>query len=438
MLRAGLHPPKPGVPMRRLATFLPYAVFALFFLFVLSQGRAYASTETILHDFNLTPNGQQPNGGLISDAAGNLYGTTLYGGTYGFGEVYKLTPNSKGGWTETVIFSFNGTTDGDGPMGALVFDAAGNIYGGTIGGGSQSDGTIFQLTPHAGAAWTERVIWNFHGKDGVNPNGGLIFDKAGNLFGTTTSGGGLGRQSCINLGCGTAFRLSPGANGKWTLTTLYAFQGQSDGSNPNSRLAIDSAGNLYGTTTEGGILGTGLGYGVVFKLSSSSGGWTESVLYTFTGGADGGNPSSSVIFDASGNLYGVTADGGTGSGCSGSECGTVFELSPVSGGAWSENVIYNFNGIDGDDPVGNLSFDQAGNLYGTTRSGVSGAVEGTVFELTHGSGGWSESVLWNFTGGADGKNPTFGVTLGSSGQIYGATGELENTGNGTVFELQAA
>jgi uncharacterized repeat protein (TIGR03803 family) len=428
--------------MKRIAILPPHAIFAVIFLFglnfLLNPGGATASTETILHDFNLTPNGQQPSGGLISDAAGNLYGTTLYGGSFGFGEVYKLSPNSKGGWVETVLFSFNGTTGGDGPAGTLVFDTAGNIYGGTIGGGSQQDGTIFKLTPHAGAAWTESVIWNFHGKDGVNPNGGLIFDKAGNLYGTTTSGGGLGRQTCINLGCGTAFRLSPGANGKWTLTTLYAFQGQSDGSNPNSGLAMDSAGNLYGTTTEGGILGTGLGYGVVFKLSSSSGGWTESVLYSFTGGADGGNPSSDVIFDASGNLYGVTADGANGSECSGLECGVVFELSPVAGGQWRESVLYSFNGIDGDDPVGNLTFDEAGNLYGTTRFGVSGAAKGTVFKLTHGASGWSERVLWNFTGGADGNNPTFGVTLGSSGQIYGAAAESENAGNGTVFELQAA
>ncbi len=428
--------------MKRISSLLPRAVFFLVFLFVLivvtNPGRALASTETILHDFNLTPNGQQPNGTLISDAAGNLYGTTGYGGSYGFGEVFKLSPNSKGGWTETVLFSFNGTTEGNGPAGTLVFDAAGHIYGGTTGGGSQSDGTIFKLTPHAGAAWTESVIWNFHGKDGVNPNGGLIFDKAGNLYGTTTSGGGLGRQSCVNLGCGTAFQMTPEANGKWTLTTLYAFQGQSEGTNPNSGLAMDSAGNLYGTTTEGGILGTGLGYGVVFKLSSSSGSWTESVLYSFTGGADGGNPSSDVIFDASGNLYGTAGVGGTSTGCSrGSACGAVFELSPVAGGQWSESVIYSFNLSDGDDPVGNLSFNQAGNLYGTTRFGGSKA-EGTVFELIHGSGGWSESVLWNFTDGADGETPTYGVTLGSSGQIYGATAEFPNSGNGTVFELQAA
>ena len=428
--------------MRRLATFLPYAVFALFFLLVLSQGPAYASTETILHDFNLTPNGQQPNGGVISDTAGNLYGTTLYGGTYGFGEVYKLTPTSKGGWVETLLYSFKGTTDGNGPVGSLAFDAAGNIYGATIGGGSQLDGTIFKLTPHGNAAWTESVLWNFHGADGVNPNGGLSFDQTGNLYGTTTSGGGLGRQTCINLGCGTAFRLTPAANGKWTLTTLYRFQGQSDGANPNPSLTMDSAGNLYGTTTEGGDLGTGLGYGVVFELTPTAGGWTQTVLYAFTGGADGAYPSGPVVFDASGNLYGGTSAGGTGTGCSNSPCGTVFELSPASGGLWTENVLYSFNGSNGDGPEGKLTFDHSGNLYGTTRFGGSGsgAGDGTVFELTHGSGRqWAESVLWNFTGGTDGKYPTSGVALGSSGQIYGATPESgSGMGNGTVFELQAA
>jgi uncharacterized repeat protein (TIGR03803 family) len=426
--------------MKRLSAVGLLASCAVVFLVIIfGSGHAFAATEDILHYFNLTPSGQQPSGGLITDAAGNLYGTTVYGGTYGFGTVFKLTPNGSGGWTETVLYSFNGTSDGDGPTGSLLFDAAGNLYGGAIGGGSQQYGVIFKLTPHTGGAWTESVIWNFHGADGTNPNGGLIFDQAGNLYGTTTSGGGLGRQYCIDLGCGTAFRLAPGANGKWTLTTLYTFDGQSDGANPNSGLAIDKVGNLYGTTSEGGDRGTGEGYGVVFELTPSSSGWTQSVLHTFTGGADGGNPYGSVLLDQSGNLYGATSYGGTGTGCNVSLCGTVFELTPATGGQWTESVLYSFNSVDGSDPQGNLTFDQSGNLYGTTRFGGT-ASYGTVFELTHGSGGqWSESVLWNFTNGADDRFPTFGVTLGSSGQIYGAVSTLGSgaaTENGIVFELQ--
>jgi uncharacterized repeat protein (TIGR03803 family) len=409
----------------------------VFSMVAFGSAPAFAATENILHYFDLTPSGQQPDGGLITDAAGNIYGTTLYGGIYGSGAVFKLAPKSGGGWTETVLYSFKGTIDGDGPVGSLLMDAAGNLYGATIGGGSQQDGLIFKLTPHAGEPWTESVIWNFHGDDGVNPAGGLISDSAGNFYGTTTSGGGLGRQYCINLGCGTAFRLSPGTGGKWTLTTLYAFQGQSDGTNPNSNLAIDKAGNLYGTTVRGGDKGTGEGYGVVFELMAGSGGWTESVLYTFTGGADGGSPYSSVLFDKSGNLYGATAVGGTGTACNGA-CGAVFELSPASGGQWTENVIHSFDLTDGETPEGNLIFDGADNLYGTTYSGGTNAF-GTVFRLTRGAGGqWSEGVLWNFKNGADDRYPTFGVTLGTSGQVYGAVSTAgSGTANGIVFELQS-
>lgn len=422
--------------MNRLRAVVCLASSLVFLSIAFGSAPAFAATENILHYFNLTPSGEQPDGGLITDAAGNVYGATLYGGTYGSGTVFKLSPKSGGGWTETVLYSFKGTSDGDGPAGALLLDAAGNLYGGTIGGGSQQAGVIFKLTPHAGGAWAESVIWNFHGNDGENPNGGLISDSAGNLYGTTTSGGGLGRQYCINLGCGTAFRLSPGSNGKWTLTTLYAFQGTNDGMNPNSQLAIDKAGNLYGTTVRGGDKGTGEGYGVVFELTPVSGSWTESVLYSFTGGADGGNPYSSVLFDQLGNLYGATAIGGTGTACSGT-CGTVFELSPASGGVWTENVIHSFNLTDGDYPEGNLAIDAAGKLYGTTYFGGTNGV-GTVYRLTRGSGGqWSESVLWSSNYGAGGEYPSLGVTLGSSGQIYGALEpDASLRSNGLVFELQ--
>jgi uncharacterized repeat protein (TIGR03803 family) len=405
-----------------------------------------AATEKILHSFEAWPHGYQPSGGLISDAAGNVYGATAAGGTYGYGGVYELTPNSHGGWTETLIYNFPAGTGGSAPLGTvtgptspvgtLVFDGAGNLYGAALGG-SAGGGTVFELTPHGNGQWTEKALWNFHGEDGFNPYGSLIFDQAGNLYGTTNAGGGIGERLCIDGGCGTVFRLTPGTNGKWTLTTLYRFTGESDGANPNPNLVFDSAGNLYGSTRFGGDVNESLGYGVVFELSPTAGAWTETVLHTFTDGADGGYPGG-MISDNAGNFYGETSDGGTGTGCSGFPCGTVFELS-LTNGQWTENVLHNFHGSDGDAPEGVLALGAGGTLYGATRYGGT-AGDGTVFELTPGANGqWTEAVLWNFVGGNDGSQPTFGVNLGSGGQVYGtAIYGGGTTGNGTVIELTSS
>jgi uncharacterized repeat protein (TIGR03803 family) len=410
-------------------------LLALVLVLLATVGVSSAATEKILHSFHAWPHGFQPNGGLVSDAAGNLYGTVLYGGGHGFGSVYELTPNSQGGWTETLLYSFTGGVDGNGPTGPLLFDAAGNLYGATIGGGGAEGGTIFKLTRQANGQWMEKVLWNFHGEDGFNPNGALVFDPAGDLYGVTSSGGGLGERTCGQGGCGTAFRLKLEANGRWSQTILYRFQGQADGANPTANLVFDGHGNLYGTTAFGGVIHDNLGYGVVFEISQTSDGWRESVLHAFTNGADGATPGP-VVFDGAGNLYGTTTDGGTGTGCFGFPCGTVFELSPAGTGQWTESVLHNFSGSDGDTPVGKVTFDQAGNLYGTTYYGGSEGW-GTVFRLSPVSNGWwSETVLWNFRGAKDGARPLFGVLLGSAGQIYGATTIKGGAaGNGTVFEL---
>lgn len=424
------------------------ALFALaFFALFFAADSAFAGTETILYSFSATVNGQFPAGGLISDSAGNLYGTTLYGGADGNGAVFMLSPSADGGWTETVLYSFkgyvNGATDGMFPIGSLTFDGEGNLYGATTGGGPgsrdgfhNSAGTIFKLTKKNGK-WTESILWSFENDsvtDGFSPLGGLVFDKSGNLYGTTYEGGGEGGGeggSCgVIIGCGTVFRLVPTASGPWKEEILYVFLNLSDGAFPDAGLAIDQDGNLYGTNLA--IASSGL----VFEVSNSGGAWKETTLYTFTGGADGGHPGGSLILDQTGNLYGVTLEGGTSAGCSGYPCGTVFELSPGSSG-WTEEVLHSFSGTDGSSPEGGLSFDSSGNLYGTTAYGGSDSY-GVVFELSPVSSGWSESTLWNFTGLTDGAGPSFGVTIGAAGQLYGAVAENTFVGNGVIFELTSS
>jgi uncharacterized repeat protein (TIGR03803 family) len=382
-----------------------------------------AASETVVYNFHPLAMGFQPNGPLISDAAGNLYGSTAYGGEFGLGTVFELKPKSGGGWTESVLYSFKGGSDVFAPCAGLVFDAAGNLYGGATAGGGLGLGGVFRLTPDSRGGWTESVLTSL---DGYQPDGGFVFDAAGNLYGVV----GLGPRSD-----GSVFELTPDSNGHWTKRLLHTFTGGSDGSAPNASL-VARAGHLYGTTSSGGA-GEG---GVVFELTAGSGGsWTERVLYSFSGGGDGWAPVGGVIFDQAGNLYGTTDSGGAG--CSGAGCGTVFKLTPSSDGQWVKSVLYNFGGgSDGQNPYGALSFDQAGHLYGTTSGLYSLSPRGTVFELTPQSDGqWIETVLWRFTGGADGEYPESGVLVGSAGQLYGTAisggtaGFLH--GDGTVFEL---
>jgi uncharacterized repeat protein (TIGR03803 family) len=417
-------------------------IAAITFVILFCAATASAATEKLLYSFHMTSHGQAPNGGLISDSAGNLYGVTQLGGAYDNGAVFMLSPNANSGWTETVLYSFKGLigggTDGYWPTGSLTFDSAGNLYGATSWGGDSPNkvGTIFKLTKTNGK-WKESIVWNFQhvsSTDGFNPQGGLVFDKSGNLYGTTEEGGGYTQNGCsFDGGCGTVFRLSPKPNGKWKESILYVFQGETDGQYPNDALAIDAGGNLYGTTRASASY-----YGAVFQVSpNASGSWTETTLYTFTDGADGGYPAGGLILDASGNLDGTTEFGGTSTACSGSPCGTVFQLAPGSNNQWTEKVLYSFNGADGEQPQGKLSLDQSGNLYGTAFYGGSSNL-GTAFKLSSGSGGWSESVLWSFTGGADGQTPQFGVIAGSEGHVYGVNYPVYSTsGNGVVFELAA-
>ena len=366
-------------------------------------------TETTLFSFtynldNSGVAGANPYGRLIFDAAGKLYGTTAYG-PYRAGTVFELTLAAGGGWDQKVVHAFGSYgTDGLFPNGGLIRDAAGNLYGTTIQGGAYNFGTVFELSPKKGGGWTEKILHSFddNGKDAAYPSSSLIFDAAGTLYGVSSEGGIA--LSCTNegapVGCGAVFELSPGTDGRWTEKVLQSFDHTGTNPwNPVGSLTIDARGNLYGTTQYGG---TGLcadqsetlGCGTVFELSPKVGkGWKETVLHNFgLNGTDGWYPSGGLIFDAAGNLYGPTPVGGNGR-CVDVDgnllgCGTVFELSRQVGGGWTETVIHDFqyNATDGQGPNAPLIFDAAGNLFGTTTAGGDygkfGQGQGTTFEIT--------------------------------------------------------
>ncbi len=331
-------------------------------------------------------------------------------------------PATGGIWTEKVLHTFGHGTDGAAPYAGLIFDAAGNLYSTTWQGGTYDYGTVFELTPTGGGGWTENVLhsFNHNGTDGYSPIPGLIFDAAGNLFGTTSAGGSY---NCGLYVCGTVFELTSGG----TETVLHSFNG-TGGAFPIAGLIFDAAGNLYSTTEYGGDYD----YGTVFELTS---GGAETVLHSFNNnGTDGYEPSAGLIFDAAGNLYGTTSEGGL------YGYGTVFELTPTGGGSWTEHVLHSFNnnGTDGYEPSAGLIFDAAGNLYGTTSEGGTYCEPdgcGAVFELSLGRGGWTETVLYSFSGGTDGAVPWAGLIFDAAGNLYGTTAEGGTYAYGTVFQL---
>ncbi len=381
-----------------------------------------AQTETVLFSFSGT-NGLSPTGGLVFDAAGNLYGTTDDGGANGYGMVFELTPKAGGGWSEKVLHSFGHGEDGQSPGCTLVMDAAGDLYGTTVGGGSYGGAIAFELSPSASGPWTEKLLHAFgKGKDGINPEAGLIFDAAGNLYGTTYFGGADA--------VGMVFELMPQTGGGWAEKVVHNFEDNGrDGFSSSTGLTFDAAGNLYGTTAGGGTHG---GYGAVFKLiPEAGGGWSEKVLHSFGSGSDGRYLPSSVILDAAGNLYGTTAGGGT------DNVGIVFELTPTTSGPWDETILHDFlnNDEDGVDPIGGLIFDAAGNLYGTTTAGgIHGA--GTLFEMTPTTGGsWTEQVLYVFKSENTYSGPEDALIFDGAGNLYGTEVGGGTADEGTVFEV---
>jgi uncharacterized repeat protein (TIGR03803 family) len=349
-------------------------------VFELSPKTGGGWTETVLYSFGASAtDGNGPKAGLVMDSKGNLYGATVFGGANGAGMVFELTPSSTQPWPEKVLYSFGATsTDGNGPMGTLIIDSEGNLYGTTSGGGAYSDGTVFELTPTSTLPWTEKILYNFGAiaNDGNGPRAGVIADAKGNLYGTTAAGG--------SSGDGTVFELLAGTELPWTENILHNFdQIDKDGSTPKAGLIFDKTGNLYGTTFAGGANPSYGGLGAVFELVAEPGGtWSEKVIYSFTGVPDGNYPEGSLVFDADGNLYGTTLAGGDVPFFSN---GMVFELTPGTAGNWTETDVYSFGATTGDGsaPTCNLIFDSLGDLYGTTGSGGSGdaGLGGTVFEI---------------------------------------------------------
>lgn len=398
----------------------------------------------------------------ISDASGNLYGTTLGGGKPlrgNSGVAFQLTPNaSRTAWQQTVLYSFcsePACADGFRTNPGLIMDAAGNLYGTAEEGGAGDAGVVFRLTPDATRTkWTETVLFSFCSQincaTGAFPRAGLIIDKAGNLYGTASQ-----TPTLSGNGGGVVFELSPNADhAGWTQKVLYTFCALSqcaDGREPAGALMLDAVGNLYGTTLAGGEENA---WGVVFELTPNAtrAAWAESVLYRFCsqpGCGDGRLPRAGLIMDRAGNLYGTTEKGGTSTEKAGA--GVVFELIPNEArAAWSETVLYRFCSkpgcTDGQGPLGgSLIADGEGNLYGTTAGGgaSSSFPAGVVFELSLNPSrtAWSEKVLYSFCsqGGdfcTDGVDPYGVLMMDKAGDLYGTTADSFDPNNaGTIFEL---
>jgi uncharacterized repeat protein (TIGR03803 family) len=375
--------------------------------------------ERVILRFNKTE-GSHPSSALISDAAGNLYGTTTAGGEKDCGTVFELSPSSGGQWTEKVLYSFRGCTQVTlTPRGSMAIDPKGNLFGVQVG--YSNSGQIFELKKGTNGAWSYSVIYVFgsNGSSEGSPNTDLVWDSVGNLYGTTASEFGT-----IN---GEVFELSPQPSGIWKENVLYTFPAPNGVGYPVAGVTFDNKGNLYG----GAFYGSNGAFGAVYELSPQANGkWNLSTLYNFTP-ATGSELNSQLIFDASGNLYGTTRQLNT---------GVVFQLSPTSSGTWKEKTIYTFrSGGDGNWPLG-LVVDSNGNLYGSTSSGgrgCNGFLCGVVYRLRLSkSNSWNEAILHNFESAEDGSGPGAGLLLDNAGHLYGTTyyggGRY---GYGTVFEV---
>ncbi len=389
-------------------------VLAALVAVLLASQSAQTQTFSVLYEFPGGADGGNPIAGLVRDAAGNFYGTAVAGGTGGYGVVFELSPAGD----ETVLYSFTGANgDGADPVAGLLRDAAGNLYGTTQEGGSNSCGTVFRLD----TAGKETVLHSFAGgtSDGCGPDAGVIQDSEGNLYGTTYGGGD---SRCTLGGCGVVFKLDKA--GKQTI--LHKFNGR-NGAFPGSGFLVrDAKGSLYGTTVAGGDAcpWDRIGCGVVFKVGKSG---KETVLYKFTGYTDGHAPVPGFFRDAAGNLYGTASGGGDSSCNNGNGCGVVFELHK----AGKMTVLHAFHGTDGAIPYAGLIQDAAGNFYGeTTRGGDDD--EGTVFKLSKQG---KESVLHSFTGGADGWEPDGWLVRDKAGNLYGTALNGGTYSGGTAFKI---
>jgi uncharacterized repeat protein (TIGR03803 family) len=384
-----------------------------------------AVKEKTLYAFTGGNDGSFPHGGVIADAKGNFYGVTTSGGADHNGVVFELSPPKRGEtvWTQTTLYAFTGGKDGGSPQAALMMDSGGRLYGTASTGGANGEGVVFELTHHKGI-WKYHRLWTFTGgNDGGAPSGALTMDGAGNLYGTTTQGGtGV---------VGTVFELSPPAtSGAWTENVLYNFTGNSDGGEPMGNVLLGTDGNIYGTTAGYGEFN----YGVVYRLTApqSGGDWGFSVLHAFQGGSDGEVPRDGLIQDASGTLYGATAGFDN-------SYGTVFQMNTDGS---SYNVIYNVTGgqgFTGNGPWQTVSMGADGAIYGTTYADGQSAF-GEVFQLTpHAGKPWTSKVLYTFPGAAGGQYSYSNVLIDKLGRLYGTTYGVAGQGGfypGTVWQIK--
>jgi uncharacterized repeat protein (TIGR03803 family) len=403
----------------------------------------HAQTYTVIHNFVGSLDGSEPTSGVTIDRSGTLYGTTFFG-DQATGTTYRMVHKS-GGWLLSPLFYFTNMPTGVIPYSRPIFGPDGGMYLTTGFGGvgpcntyNNTTGCGVVLTmrplptppPTPITPWVETVLYRFTGgADGANPySADLVFDSAGNIYSTTFNGG----SNLCPSGCGVVYKMTK-TNNTWAESVVYSFTNSGDGSHPWAGVTFDSAGNLFGTTSDGGAFG----FGTVYELSPSGSGWTLRTIYSFQGQADGGIPYSGLIFDQAGNMWGATTTFGSGNG------GTVFELTP-SGNNWNFNTIHSFAGPNGGfypGPVSNLASDGRGSIYGTTH--VDGLFNyGSIFKLTPNGGSWTYTSLHDFTGGTDGGYPRSNVSFDSSGNMYGTASE-GGTGNrdtcvgscGVVWEL---
>jgi uncharacterized repeat protein (TIGR03803 family) len=368
---------------------------------------AQSQTYSVIYDFTGKGNdGATPYGGPILDGLGNLYGTTYLGGRFGAGSVYRLSPTGSS-WTYSSLYSFRAGADGSGPaFGSLAMGPDHTLFGTTEGGGYFGTAFVVCACPAK-----EAVVHSFGtGTDGAQPIGGVVLDAAGNLYGTTSEGGASGN--------GTVFEATRSGH-TWTESVIYSFTGGNDGANPPAGVTLDSHGNLYGTSSFGGANGVG----AIYKLTHSNSGWKETILYNFQGLTDGQNPVGGVVLDSSGNLYGTTFDGGVNGG------GTVYELSASR----IFTTLYSFSGGYGG-PYNKLTLDKNGNIYGFTNGdGANGL--GSIFKLTTSNGTYTFSDLHDFGGGSDGASPYGSVAVDGSGNVFGTAAVGGGQNQGLVFEI---
>lgn len=403
-----------------------------------SAGRAAASSYSVLYSFSAGAAGGNPAAGLIAGPSGTFYGTAENGGGSNAGTVFALTL-AAGAWKVTPLHGFKSGADGAHPVAPLIADSSGKLYG-TTSGDASGGGTAFRLTPPVPGQtrWSYLVLHGFCLQstctDGSRPHTALTMDKSGALYGATQYGGANGS--------GTVFKLAPpvGTSKTWTETVLYQFCATvrcGDGAGPIAGMLLDQSGTLYGTTASGG----GNNRGTVFRLAPPGAGktaWTETVLYSFCAQAncsDGSAPAGDLIADSSGALYGTTQFGAAGGGF-----GTVFKLTPPSAGqtTWTLTTLHRFAGnADGCQPLGGVVADQTGALYGSAWTcGLYDA--GLIFKLTPPAAGqtqWTDTVLYSLKGQANGANPIGRLTFDSTGALYGATQFGGRFGQGALFGL---